>query len=128
VGVLLNLLGFLSCGGDSTPFFRDQLLYGDTVTILPGRIRALDWQFDRGDELHINMISSSPLTNVALIQGDAAWADYLQHQVIKPYQSFAAKDALTVSWVVSLDKRDYYYLLLENNGKETINVTVRIRY
>lgn len=122
------LLGLMACGENSPSFFRDQLLYSDTFTILPGRIRALDWELDQGDELHIDVFSSAPLSSVAFIQGDAAWTNYLQKQVYESYQSFLIKDALTVQWKVVLNRRDFYYLLLENHSEQTVTVTVRVRY
>ena len=128
VGVLLSILGLVSCSDEPTSFYRNQILYSEVITILPGRIRAFDWELDKGDELRIDVISSLPLTNVALIQGDAAWANYLQRQVYEPYQSLLEKDAQTVSWKAPLDKREFYYLLLENDGKDTVTVTVRVRY
>lgn len=128
VSILVTIFGLVSCSDDPAPFFRDQILYSDVITILPGRIRALDWQLDRGDQLHIAVISSAPLTNVALIQSDASWTNYLQKQVYEPYQSLLEKDAQTITWKVTLDKRDFYYLLLENGGQDTVTVTVRVRY
>lgn len=117
-----------ACEGDSPSFFRNQVLYSDTFTLFPGRIRALDWELDRGDELRITVFSSAPLSSVALIQGDVAWANYLQNQTYEPYQSFLAKDTLAVEWKVVLNRRDFYYLLLENHSGQATTVTVRVRY
>lgn len=126
--LLMGSLGFASCGDETTTFYRNQILYSDVLTILPGRIRALDWELDKDDELHVDVISSAALSTVALIQGDAPWAQYLQNKTVSPYRSLAETETLGVSWITPLDKRDFYYLLLENGGQDAVTVTVRVRY